>query len=473
MSFPNILLLCPDELKASALGLYGLPLPVSPCLDRMAREGAVFTQCHTVHPKCVPSRAALITAQYPHVGGHRTLQLHVKRHEPNLVAELKSAGYQTALFGKNHVVESELVPTTFDHWQKDTGRNTLEPVDGGARLPKGSYWVGQDPVPLDEWRDRINTTNALQWLEQGRDRAKPFFLWLNWDSPHPPYKAPAPYYGATDRAKVPLPPRDNYAGKPAYMRRLAETYQLMGMTDSQWREVVGTYLDMVSFIDAQVECILAKLRALNLAENTIVVLWSDHGDFAGEHQLVEKWDTSFYDCITRVPLVIWSPGRVAPVRTDALVESIDIMPTLLEMCGVRVPNGLQGRSLGPLLRGETVTHRELVLCQGGQERAMLQRVVAPNAKVRPCHAYQLKQQALHDEPMINARAKMIRDHRWKYIWRDGGPEELYDMVRDPHELNNLAAVADHAPTLQIYRLKLIEKLVEAETVEPHQDYLEA
>jgi arylsulfatase A-like enzyme len=475
MTAPNILLLCPDELKASALGLYGQALPVSPNLDRLAAECAVFTQCHTVHPKCVPSRAALLTAQYPHVNGHRTLQLHVKPHEPNLVATLKQAGYQTALFGKNHVVEESLIPATFDYWAKDAGRNTLEAPDGGARLPRGSYWVGQDPVPLAEWRDQLNTAHALHWIDQKRDPAKPFFAWLNWDSPHPPYKVPAPFYGMTDRSKVTVPPTDSYADKPAYHRRLAETYGLLHMNETQWRELVATYLDMVTFIDAQVKHVLDHLQKTGLAKNTIVVLWSDHGDFAGEHQLVEKWDTSFYDCITRVPLVLWAPGRVKPLRSDALVESIDLLPTLLELCGVPLPRGLQGRSLGPVLRGETTAHRDLVLCQGGQERAMLldNCVVAPNAKPRPCVAYQLKQQALYDEPMINARAKMIRDHQWKYIWRDGGPEELYDLRCDPHELRNLAASLLHAQTLETYRLKMIGKLVEAETVAPHQDFVEA
>ena len=104
---------------------------------------------------------------------------------------------------------------------------------------------------------------------------------------------------------------------------------------------------------------------------------------------------------------------------------------------------------------------------------MFDRVVAPNAKPRPCVAYQLKQQALFEEPMINARAKMIRDHRWKYTWRMGGPEELYDLVTDPHEIVNLAGQATHAATVQDWRQKLIAKLVEAETVEPYQNYLES
>lgn len=104
---------------------------------------------------------------------------------------------------------------------------------------------------------------------------------------------------------------------------------------------------------------------------------------------------------------------------------------------------------------------------------MFDRVVAPNAKPRPCRAYQQKQQALYEEPWINARAKMIRGHRWKYTWRLGGPEELYDLAEDPWELRNLAADPRHTSTLNEWRLKLIQKLVEAETVSPYQDFLES
>lgn len=473
MNRPNLVLLCPDELKATALGIFGGLTAVSPFIDRWAKDAAAFGQCHTVHPKCVPSRAALLTGQYPHVGGHRTLHLHVRPEEPNLLRELRENGYQTALFGKNHAVEPAVIPQTFDHWQNDGGRNTLEPPDGGARMPRGTYWVGEDPVPLREWRDHVNTENALSWIEQGRDVAKPFFVWLNWDSPHPPYKVPAPFYGSVDRALVTAPPRDDYRAKPAYLRRLAETYGVTNLSDEDWREIAATYLDMVRFIDAEVERVMKRLEELGLAENTIVALWSDHGDFAGEHQLPEKWDTSFYDCITRVPLIIWAPGKVAPLRSDALVESIDVLPTLLELAGVAIPRGLQGRSLGPVLRGERQQHRDLVFCQGGQEPEMFSRVVAANAKPRPCFAYQQKQQALFEEPSINARAKMIRDHRWKYCWRIGGPEELYDLTHDPHELTNLAPDPSHASTLETYRLKMIGKLVDAETVAPYQDFLEA
>lgn len=467
----NILLLCPDEMKASALSCYGQTHPTSPFIDWLSSQSTVFEQCHTVHPKCSPSRAALVTGQYPHVNGHRTLDLLVRSHEINLVKELRQAGYQTALMGKNHTADPETLAAMFDYHGHVGGKHTLENPDHPA--PPGSYLVGEQPEALEEFRDYRNTGDALRWIEEDRDPDKPFFMWVNWNSPHPPYGVPAPFHGRIDRSKIELPPRDDASTKPPYQTELARSYEMEKMTDDDWREMIATYLEMVMFIDAEVERIHAHLAANGLLEETLIVLWSDHGDFAGEHQLPEKWDTSFYDCITRVPWIIYDAANPEEKRIPALVESIDILPTLLEKVGVDVPRGVQGKALGPLIRGEVSEVRDVVFCQGGQEPEMFDRVVAPDGKPRPCIAYQLKQDALYRMPEINIRAKMIRGERWKYIYHLSGFEELYDLQEDPHELANLAPDSAHAETLQQQRLRLIQKLVEAETVEPYQSYLES
>ena len=131
--------------------------------------------------------------------------------------------------------------------------------------------------------------------------------------------------------------------------------------------MVAVYHEMVMACDDRAGEVLDLLTELGLTDNTVFVHVADHGDFAGAYRLSEKWDTCFHDCITRVPLAITGPG-IRPVRSDALVELIDLMPTLLDLCGVAVPAGVQGRSLLPLIRGETTTHRDVAFCQGGQER---------------------------------------------------------------------------------------------------------
>lgn len=472
MKRPNILILCPDEMKATALGAYGNRAGATPFIDRWASRAAVFEQCHTVHPKCTPSRCAFTSSQYPHVGGHRTLDLPLRRHETNLLRALRDAGYYSVLAGKNHTADAETMPSTFDHWIRVSGKVDFTPKPE-LGFPEGSYQIGEAGIALAEFSDRRTTLDAINWLENQRDATRPFCLWVNWNAPHPPYSVPAPYYGCVDRTRVELPPADDPATKPPYHRALTEAYDCGPgrMNDAQWREVAATYLDLCRFVDDQVKDVLAALARTGEAENTLAVLWSDHGDFAGEHRLSEKWDTSFYDCITRVPLFMSGPG-IPVMRTAALVETIDILPTLLAAAGVAPPPGIQGCDLGPLLRGEVSAVRSEVFCQGGQEDALLRRAVPADAKPRPAKAYFLKQLALHRHPLINRRAKMIRDQRWKYIYHSGGFEELYDLETDPHELTNLACGGE-TPELSRYRMRLMQKLIEVETVEPHQAYLEA
>jgi len=471
---PNILILCPDEMKASALSLYGNRAQTTPFIDSWAQNAAVFDQCHTVHPKCTPSRCAFTSAQYPHVGGHRTLDIPLRKHEPNLIRSLKQAGYETALVGKNHTADAETLEQMFDHWLKPNGETDFKARDNG--FPEGSYQIGEADIPLENFRDRNATLDAQNWLKQRNNGSDtPFCLWVNWNAPHPPYSIPKPYYARIDRDQVDLPPADDPSAKPPYHVELQKAYDCRPerMNDEQWRELAGTYLDMCKFVDDQVADLFTTLKESGADQNTIVVLWSDHGDFAGEHRLPEKWDTSFYDCITRIPLVISGPG-ITPGRNAALVESIDILPTILKAVGVDAPNGIQGRDLGPLFRGEVETVRNEVFCQGGQEQEMLKLAVSPDAKPRPARAYYLKQQALFANPQINARAKMLRDERYKYIYHAGGFEEFYDLTTDPHELDNLAFDGSVDPaTLQHYRMRMMEKLIEVETVEPHQDYLES
>jgi len=469
---PSILLICPDEMKASALGCYGQTQPVSPFIDELASESVLFEQCHTVHTKCVPSRVALLTGQYPHIGGHRTLELHARREEVNLIRLLREDGYRTVLLGKNHVVDEETMLDTFDERVPPRGPRDKE-ASGESDWPTGSYFVGRDSNRLEDYCDYRTTTEAVDWLSRNALLEEPFFMWLNLDAPHPPYGIPDPYYGKLSRKAIEPPPLDPARDKPPYQDRLRDVYGLDSMSEEQWKELIATYLEMCTFVDVQVRRVVEALDAAGKRRNTIILLWSDHGDFAGEHQLSEKWDTSFYDCITRVPLIMSDPGRKEPARLSALVESIDILPTLLDRVGIPIPAGVQGRNLLPLMNGEASQVRDLVFCQGGQEAELLERSTPPPDKSRPCRAYHLKQEALYGMPEINLRAKMIRDQRYKYCFRLGGPEELYDLEQDPGEIANLASSADHAALLSEYRMKMMEKLVETETPLPYQGFLDA
>jgi len=471
---PNIILLCPDEMRASALGCMGNPAGATPYLDGLAKRSVKFNRCFTNHPKCTPSRCSLLTGQYPHVGGHRTLEMPVRSHEVNLVRTLKESGYQTALVGKNHCVDEQTMPLTFDVDKgKAKGADTnLDPPDPPP-MPIGTYYVGEENCTVEEHSDHLATTTALACIDDFKKDDQPFFLWLNWDHPHCPYRVPAPYFGKTDRDAVPAPlPRPNLP-RHAMHDQLRASYGLDEVTADDWRELAATYLDMCSFIDDEVKRVIDHLEASGLADDTIVIFWSDHGDFAGDYELPEKWDTCFTDNLVHIPLLIHAPGRVTPQTVEGFIETIDVLPTALALAGVELPGGIQGKSYTPVLDGKAEKLREYAFCQGGQEPELLELATPVDARPRPCRAYYLKQTALVANPQINLRAKMLRGDRWKYIMRADGEEELYDLANDPGELTNLTDNPSAKDALDTMRLAMMRKLIEAESVDPAQDYLDS
>lgn len=468
---PNVVVLVPDEMNTRPVGCYGQALPVTPFMDRLAERGARFENFFTSHPKCVPARAALLTAQHPHVGGHRTLELATRPDEPNLIRTLRESGYQSVMVGRNHMVDADTLPLTFDEYFDVGGKWTLEPEDPDS-VPAGSFLVGRDPVAYNEHLDVVRTDAAIEWIEKQAQDAPPFYMQVNYNFPHCPYSVPDPFYGKLDRSQISLPPLPVSGALPQFHQVLRETYGLDQMSDDQWRELIACYYEMVSLIDHEMGRIFQTLEDRNLFDNTIFVVWVDHGDFAGEFGLSEKWDTAFYDCITHVPFIMAGPGIQAQ-SVSALMQTIDVLPTVLDLAGVEPPKGIQGKSFVPVLNGKVDELYDVVLCQGGQEQDLVERTVPVDARERPCKAYLKKQQALCDTPYINLRAKMIRDHRYKYIFHSAGMEEFYDLEDDPMELQNRAEDPEYAELLYQYRLKMISKLVEAETVFPWQEGLEA
>ena len=478
---PHVVLLCSDEFRARSAGWLGCPLDTTPFLDSIAAGSAAFSGAHCVHPKCTPSRTSLLTGQYPHVHGHRTLDIPAGPHEPNLVRHLRErGGYETCLVGRNHCVTRAAMPGTWDHFFPSSGGFQMEPP-AGHDWPVGSYLVGLDPRGPEEHVDCLNVTRAAEWAANERDRSKPALMWVNLELPHPPYAVPASRYGTIDRDAIELPPLHAGTDKPPFHAALREGLGLDAMEERHWRELVGTYHDMCRFADDRAEELVAGLKRAGMWDDTIFVFFADHGDFAGMYGLPEKWDTAFYDCLTRVPLVIGGPG-VKAGRHDAIVELIDVLPTVCELVDVPMTDELSaaihGRSTIPVMAGEADGHRDVAFCQGGQEPAMLRRAVGEREKRRPAEAYYLKQRALLLDPWSNVRAKMIFDGRWRYTFRlpregEAPFEELYDVRSDPDELTNLARDPASAGELRRLRMRLTTKLVESEQCEPYQGYVEA
>ena len=473
-SRPNVLWITSDQLRARSLPAYGNDIVRTPHLDALVARSHLFEQVHVQHTKCTPSRCAIMSGRYPHLGGHRTLDLPLQRGERNLPETLRAHGYYTQLLGKNHVVAKDYLGECFDRHFLPAGSLADErwasPVPRGHPL-WGAFYRGEACGDLEDMYDTRLAREAMRWLDarsSGGDAPPdddgPWFTWLTFEAPHPPFRVCQPFFDMYDRAAIDVPPVPDLERKPAFLRLIRSMYGLDDLTDDQWREVIATYYGMVSFVDHLLGDVLRVLEEAGLAENTIVVFHADHGEFLGEQGAIEKWDTAFYDCLTHIPFLIAEPGDpgagAGSARRHApLVESIDPMPTILEMCGVGVPLGTQGRSLLPLIRGEIDRHRDDVLADGGWERELEAHVVDAEAGSGD---YVFKHMVRNSDPSTLTRAKMVRTERHKLVFRLNGEHELYDLEEDPAEMTNLHGSATHADVERALERRLLERLIEAD-----------
>ncbi|MBD2848092.1 sulfatase-like hydrolase/transferase [Paenibacillus sp. IB182496] len=465
---PNVLWITIDECKASALSCYGNEHAITPHLDRLAGEGALFTQAFTVMPKCVPARCSMMTGRYAHVEGHRTLPGFELRHnEPHLFAEMKQRGYRTAMFGKNHTLEEDQQDRWLDARTREAAGKAVRktPVDGeDPVLFRAMY--RKELYESKEMSDTFAAEEACGFMEEHREH--PFFVQVNFNQPHPAYVNIDPYIEQIRKLGLPLPNKENIDQAPEVLARYRTVYDLEGMGEEQWRCIVEAYASMVAYADDCVGTLVEAVDRLGLREETIVLFTSDHGDFAGEHGCVEKWDTLFYDCLTHIPFILRYPGIIAPgERFDVLTENIDFMPTVMELLGADIPAYVQGQSLMRVLQGEVREHKEAVFSEGGVERKALARTTPyTDAFYQKLPQYSWKQQVMVEYPQTMDRAKMIRTRRWKMVFRWPGVKELYDLKQDPGELHNVADRPEHQEILRQLTERLLIWALETEPDRP-------
>lgn len=388
-----------------------------------------LAECFAVSPSCIPQRAGFTTGRYPIHGGHRSSATKVRAGEPELISRFRTAGYETALIGVNHTADEAAIERMFCH------RKAI-PATPGVALdrdrPGSELYHGPVDVPATEFDQSRTTDAALDWM-RGRG---PFLLMLNWFLPHAPYRVPAGFHGRIPRDELEIPAaRPPGQPRPAWERAAVLAQHGERRDRRWWRELVGTYVDSCYYLDREFARLLDFLDRTGITGDTVVLLWSDHGDFAGERRLVEKWPASFVDAITRIPAALSVPG-VSAARVTGLVSAVDLVPTLLDVCGLDVPAGLNGRSLVPYFADPTTEIRPHVLCQAGWEPELAARLLAV-AEGREGWKYR----ALEAAPAAMNRAVMLRTKRHKYIVRTGGTEELYDLAADPLELEDLAGTA--------------------------------
>ncbi len=442
----NYVLFYPDEMRAESLACYGHPLVRTPNYDRLAREGTVFERNCTPHPVCAASRQALVTGWYPHVLGYRTLDREIDARTPNFIRYLREAGFRTCLSAKNHCFDPEATAASFDRavaFARDRSAVFRDVVEKKA---PHDYTMVHPPIPAE----KVEGIPDHQFVEAGRqfirecaaDKA-PFFLFLSLNNPHCPYAAPEEFHDLYDPDALP-PLRDLswLEGKPA-LYRLIRQYRESGRHDDWiFRKMNAIYLGMITYTDRLLGRVLETLEAEGLYDDTTILVCSDHGDFAGDVGLPEKWPSAMDDMLTRVPLIVRRPGCPGGHRVAEPTQSFDIFPTILDYEGIPVRHDQFGVSLRAQVEGAAGDPDRAVYCEGGYDVREPQcfegRPVFPFTILNvPGADYYPKMQQQQRDPESVCRAVMRRDLRYKLTVRTNGENEFYDLDADPREYRNL------------------------------------
>ena len=447
MKKPNIVFVFADQLRYDALGSSGNSLVKTHNFDRLAAEGVVFDQCFSNCPVCSPYRGLLFSGKYPHVNGVVDNEYALRDDENTLPRVLSRAGYRTGFVGKLHLGYGPYTE------EKRLGFDYMAAYNCGHDYYNLSYFENDGPeTPFNKWAPEGETDLALGFIERHLEKTpeQPFALFLAWGPPHWPYnKFPKEFdkYSPDDVELSPNVPRP---------------------MESFAREEMAKYLGNVTALDHYMGVILAKLAELGLEEDTIVCFSSDHGDHLSSHGHGKPFDKlpdyfkrsskmTPYEESIHVPLLVRYPRSVpAGRRTRTLAGAIDCMPTLLSLCGLETPAGVQGADLSPAARGEK--------CEG-PDSVYLQ-IFGDAWPHRSRKFWREDGGAGRIGNRLVGYWRAVRTAKWLYArWhRDQYGPWLFDIKNDPAELTNLAADPAHAATRKELEARLARWM--AETGDP-------
>jgi arylsulfatase A-like enzyme len=431
---PNILWVCTDQQRFDTISGLNNDHVRTPNLRKFMGEAVTLTHAFVQNPVCAPSRASFLTGRYPRTTGLRANGQRIRGSERLVTRILADAGYECGLVGKLHLspCANGRAENRIDDgygqfwWSHDLGdiwpgknmwREWLK--ERGVKWPAApntpAWGVPVDPrFTQSAWC----ADTAIRFLRAQRD-FRPWLMSVNMFQPHHPFHPAKEYFDRYDPGKMPAPAyrEGEWDNKPVYQRvDHAGAYGGSGLSFAKSdaltrRSITAAYYAMIEQIDYEFGRMLAALDETGQADNTVVVFMSDHGEMLGDHGIYLK-GPYFYDCAMRVPLMIRWPGQFkAGLRSDALVEMVDLAPTLLDAAGIPAPKGMQGRSLSPLLSGKTAAHRDSVYMEYYDSNFLY----AP-------------------PPM--ATSVRTRTHKLTY-YRGLDAGELYDMEKDPGEFENL------------------------------------
>ena len=480
---PNLIFFIPDELRARALACYGNPVVDTPNIDRLAAQGTRFDQCHVQHTVCTPSRTSFTTGWYPHVRGHRTLWNMLGPDDPNLLKYLKQSGYEVIWGGKNDLLAPEAFPESVDDW--DIGRFSTRACPaphGGAPWDRDdpryhSFLYDAIPGGIEAVSDFQHVDGAIEWLRQRpRNADRPFALYLPLTFPHCPYHAPEPWHSRHRAEATPalIPP--DLPGKPDFHRLIRASRRLNELDDHFFHKIQASYLGMVEVTDTLLGMLTDALEETGHDADTAVMLFADHGDWAGDYGLVEKWPSALDDCLTRVPLIVRAPGdsfaRGHVVHEP--VELFDVMATALDLAAISPTHVHFARSLVPQLLGAPGDPDRAAFTEGGYDphepHAFEGRAQSGGLFRDPANVYYPKGRLQQDHPESVCRAVSIRTATHRLVHRPLGTSELYDLVDDPFETRNCHNHPAHAAVQASLERRLLDWFVRTSDVVPLREH---
>jgi choline-sulfatase len=429
----------PDQVRADCMSAAGHPQIRTPNIDRLAAEGVRFTEAHTVSPLCMPARASFINGLYPHNHGMWDNRGQMPAGDETFFHHLQAAGYYTAHIGKSHYYThgrghlrdhedymhargldyvhettgpwATLTTDSYltDHWQP-LGLVEAFRADYRDRQSSRRIVVRASPLPVEEFPDSYVGRQAVQFIDT-YDRHEPMALFVGFGGPHEPWDAPGEYATMYDPAQTPpaIPPGEPGRWLPDHAREHMREGLQPGMTDADVAAIRANYYGKITLVDHWVGQILEALARRAWLDSAFTVFWSDHGEMAGDHGRLYK--SIFFNAAVKVPLILRWPGRIAPARTcDALVEIIDVFPTLLEGLDLESSRRCLGRSLWPVLDNTDRPHREAVFSEVATQ---------------------------------GTYGTMIRTDRHKYVVDQHGRGcQLFDLGADANEQRNLIGCPD-------------------------------
>lgn len=452
MQKPNVLLVMTDQQRWDTLGCYGNQVIETPNLDYLASLGTVFDNAYTPSPSCVPARAALLTGMDPwHTGilgmgvGQKPMGTGFNH---TLPGEMSRAGYHTQGIGKMHFHPQRSLNgfhnTVLDESGREEDPGFISDYKQWFNKNKtGDYGIIDHGIGWNSWQSRpyhapefLHPTNwtvneSVRFLQE-RDPSKPFFLQTSFARPHSPYDPPSYYFDLYNNHEKQLP--DAKVGEWANMHDVPAD----GASPDAWRgsrtnaeikRAKAGYYGSINHIDHQIGRLLTHLKSSGLFNETLIIFTSDHGDMLGDHNLWRK--TYAYEGSAHVPLIIKPPlsWEKSLSRVDTPVVLQDIMPTILDAINEEIPETVDGVSLIPLMTNESTIKRTYI-----------------HGEHITCYSEEQEMQYL-------------TDGKFKYIWFPRlGTEQLFDLVKDPYECEDLAENINFKKDLLKWRMRLIKKL---------------